>query len=81
MAKKNLSRELVSGFAQLVATRRAEVGISRAELGRRCGLSNSTINAVEKEERAVSLRVASLIARELDLRVWLHSPTEIVADQ
>jgi DNA-binding XRE family transcriptional regulator len=75
------TRDLVPGFAALVTARREEMRISRAELARRCGVSSSTVNAVEKEERAVSLRVASLIARELDLRVWLHSPTEVVDTQ
>lgn len=71
---KPTGRDLVPGFAAMVTAAREAAGWSGAELARRAGLSQNTVNAIEREVRSPSLRVAALLAEALGIRAWLHDP-------
>ena len=71
-------RELVPGFAALVRREREALGWSCQRLADEAGVSFNTVYAVEAEDRAPSLRVASALVRALGLRVWLSDPAKVV---
>lgn len=48
---------------------RKELGLSQEELGKRCGVSRQTINAIENQKYAPSLPLAFQLARILGTTV------------
>jgi len=72
------TRDLVPGFAAMIAQARAERGWSRKELAEKAGVAFNTVYAIESEKRAPSLRVASKLATALGLLAWLHDPASRV---
>ena len=48
---------------------RKELGLSQGELGKRCGVSRQTINAIENQKYDPSLPLAFQLARILDTTV------------
>ena len=48
---------------------RKELGLSQEELGKRCGVSRQTINAIENQKYDPSLPLAFQLARILGTRV------------
>lgn len=48
---------------------RKELGLSQEELGKRCGVSRQTINAIENQKYDPSLPLAFQLARILDTTV------------
>jgi DNA-binding XRE family transcriptional regulator len=71
-------RDLVPGFAAMIAKAREAAEWSMAELARQSGLSVNTVSAIEREIRAPSLRVASALVVALKLKVWLDAPSKPV---
>lgn len=71
-------RDLVPGFAKMVTVAREARGWSMGELARQSKLSVNTVSAIEREVRAPSLRVATALARALELWAWLHDPAKPV---
>lgn len=70
------SRDLVPGFAAMIARAREARGWSMAELARQAGLSVNTVSAIEREVRAPSLRVGAALAESLDLWNLLRTPAD-----
>jgi Helix-turn-helix. len=52
-----------------MAARRDELGITNAEVGRRSGIPQSTVDRTFRMEHPTSLRVLEAIARGLGLKV------------
>jgi transcriptional regulator with XRE-family HTH domain len=69
-------RDVVPGFAAMIAAARTALGWSMAELARRAGLSVNTVSAIEREIRAPSLRVGAALAEALDLPNLLRAPAD-----
>lgn len=74
-------RDLVPGFAAMIAAVREAKGMSRNELAKASGLSVNSVSAIEREIRAPSLRVASALVVALGLKVWLHEPGKVAEDE
>ena len=56
---------------------RKELGLSQEELGKRCGVSRQTINAIENNKYDPTLSLAFRLARELGVTVdGLFTPGE-----
>ena len=73
-------RDVVPGFAKMIAAARKSAGLSKPDLAALAGVSLDTIYKVEAEERAPSLRVAMQLVQALGLKVWLDSPSAVVTD-
>lgn len=67
-------RDLVPGFARLVKRARKALKWSQRKLSAEAGVSAMCICDLEAQRRSPSLRVASRIARALNLDVKLSDP-------
>jgi ribosome-binding protein aMBF1 (putative translation factor) len=67
-------RDLVPGFAAMIAEAREAAGLSRRDLAEKAGLSFNSVYSIESEKRAPSLRVAAALVVALGLKVWLDDP-------
>lgn len=57
---------LEEGFAMVVRRKRAELGISQAELARRARLDRTYVSAIERALYTASLRTVFAIAKAMD---------------
>lgn len=68
MASKS-TRDIVPGFGERVKAERERQGLSQAELAERAGTHVQSVSNLEREYRAVSLRLALDIAGALGVPV------------
>lgn len=68
------TRDIVPGFAGMVAAALTARGWSYQQLADAAGVSLSTVSKVVRERGAPSLRVASAMVAALGLVVFLHDP-------
>jgi transcriptional regulator with XRE-family HTH domain len=71
---KPTGRDVVPGFASMLRAAREQRGWSAQKLADAAGVSINTVWAIEGETRAPSLRVASALAKALNIVVFLHDP-------
>lgn len=74
--QKHSQRDIVPGFAQIVRIARVAQGWTVKRLADEARVSTTTINAVEREERSASLRVAAALVDALGVKVLLNAPAE-----
>lgn len=53
----------------IIRARRKEMGLSQEELGKKCGVTRQTINAIENNKYDPTLSLAFNLAKELELKV------------
>ncbi len=76
VSQKHSQRDVVPGFARMIRIARLAQGWTVTRLAQEAHVSVTTINAVEREERSASLRVASAIVGALGVKVLLDAPSE-----
>ncbi len=76
VSQKHSQRDIVPGFAKMIRIARLAQGWTVTRLAQEAHVSVTTINAVEREERSASLRVASAIVGALGVKVLLDAPAD-----
>ena len=53
----------------IIRNKRKELGLSQEELGKKCGVSRQTVNAIENNKYDPTLALAFCLAKELQITV------------
>ena len=76
MARKASSRDVVVGFGDKVKEMRKALGLTLAELAERSDSHPTTISKIERSDRAVSLRLALVLADGLGVPLAILVPAD-----
>ena len=81
MRKKKMATPAMGHMGTTIRSRRESLGLTQFELGQQCGLSESEISRLEREERQPRFETVMRIAQALGLTAQeLHeAPQEVPA--
>lgn len=80
MRKKRMPTPAVGHMGTLIRSRREALGLTLYELGQQCGLSESELSRLEREERQPRFETVMKIAQALGVSAQdFYTPQEVTA--